>query len=90
MYSTVIFAVTPCILMLSNLLFYPTDAQLYCSKIMPKFTLKCSYMFRFNNHHQGAAIRALLQQICRHNLAYFYFLQVNLWLTFLTLPLSFI
>jgi len=41
--------VVPWILMLSGLLFYPTDAQLYCSKIMLKFTLKfrlkCTYMF---------------------------------------------
>jgi len=43
--------------------FYPTDAQLDCSKRLLKvtliFTLKCSYMFRFNNHHQGATIRTL-------------------------------
>jgi hypothetical protein len=32
-----------------------------CSKRMLKFTLKCSYMFRFNNHHQGATIRTLLK-----------------------------
>ena len=36
---------------LSSLLFFPTDTQLDCSKRMFKFTLKCSYMFRFNNHH---------------------------------------
>ena len=42
-------------------LFYPADAQLYCSKRMSKFTLKCSYMFRFNNRHQGATICALLK-----------------------------
>jgi len=42
-------------------LFYPIDSQLDCSKRMSKFTLKCSYMFRFNNHHQGATTRALLK-----------------------------
>ena len=51
--------------MLSRLLFYPAYAQLDCSERMSqftlKFTLKCSYMFRFNNHHQGANIRALLK-----------------------------
>ena len=44
---------------------YPTDAQLDCSKRMSKFRLKftskCSYMFRFNNHHQGATTRAFLK-----------------------------
>jgi len=44
---------------------YPTDVQLDCSKRMSqftlKFTLKCSYMFRFCNHHQGANVRALLK-----------------------------
>ena len=44
-----------------SLLIYPTDAELDGSKRMSKFTLKCSYMFRFNNHHQGATIRALLK-----------------------------
>ena len=59
-------------LVLSNLLehyqvsyFYPTDEQLDCSKrilkFTLKFTLKCSYMFQFNNHHQRATIRALLK-----------------------------
>jgi len=46
---------------LSSLLFYPTDAQLDCSKRKSKFTLKRSYMFQFNNHHQGATIRTLLK-----------------------------
>ena len=55
------FTVVPCVLMLSSLLFYPTDTQSDCSKRMSKFTLKCCYMFRFNNHHQGATIRALLK-----------------------------
>jgi len=49
----------------SSLLFYPTDAQLDCSKRWLKFTLKLtlkySYMFRFNNHHQGATISTLLK-----------------------------
>jgi len=40
---------------------YPSDTQLDCSKIMSKFTLKCSYMFRYNNRHQGATILALLK-----------------------------
>ena len=57
--------VVPCILMLSRLLFIyffnPTATQLDCSKRMLKFTLKCSYMFQFNNHHQGATIRTLLK-----------------------------
>ena len=55
------FAVVPCILMLSSLFVYPTDAQLDCSKRMSKFTLKYYYMFRLNNHHQGATIRTLLK-----------------------------
>ena len=46
---------------LSSPFIHPTDAQLDCSKRMSKFTLKYSYMFRFNNHHQGATIRALLK-----------------------------
>jgi len=50
--------------MLSILLFYPTDAQFDCSKGLSqfklKFTLKCSYMFRYNNHHKEATIRALV------------------------------
>ena len=29
-------------------------------KFTLKFTLKCSYMFRLANHHQGAYCRALL------------------------------
>ena len=49
----------------SGLFIYLTDAQLHCSKRMPKFTLqftlKCSYMFRSYNHHQGAEVRALLK-----------------------------
>ena len=49
----------------SSLLFYPTDAQVDCperiTKFTLKFTLKCSYVFRFNNHHQGATIRTLLK-----------------------------
>ena len=47
--------------LISSILFYPSDAQSDCSKRMSEFTLKCSYMFRFNNHHQGATIRALLK-----------------------------
>jgi len=45
----------------SSIFIYPTDAQLNCSKRISKFILKCSYMFRFNNHHQGATIRILLK-----------------------------
>ena len=49
--------------LLLSLFIYPTDAQLDCykrrSKFSLKFTLKCPYMFRFNNRHQGATIRAL-------------------------------
>ena len=48
-------------MLLPILLFYPTDAQLDYSKRLSKFTLKCSCMFQFNNHHQGATIRALLK-----------------------------
>ena len=44
----------------TSLFIYPTVAKLDYSKRMSKFTLKCYYMFRFNNHHQGATIRALL------------------------------
>jgi len=50
---------------LSRLLFIQLNVQLDCSKKMLKltlkFTLKCSYMFRFNNHHQGAYCCALLK-----------------------------
>ena len=53
--------VAPCILIVKSIFIYTTDAQLYCSKRMSKFTLKCSYMFRFNNHHQGATIHGLLK-----------------------------
>jgi len=45
-----------------SLFIYPTDAQLDWPKnvkIYIKFTLKCSYMFRFNNYHQGATIRMI-------------------------------
>jgi len=35
----IIFAVAPCILILSILFIYPTDAQLDCSKRMSKFAL---------------------------------------------------
>jgi len=46
---------------LSSLFIYPAVAQLDCSKRMSqftlKFTLKCSYMFRFYNHHQGSNVR---------------------------------
>jgi hypothetical protein len=45
----------------TSLFIYPTVAQLDCSKRMSEFTLKCSYMFQFNNHHQGATICALLK-----------------------------
>ena len=37
-------------------LIYPTDVQLDCSERMFYFTLKCSYIFRFNNHYQGAKL----------------------------------
>jgi len=59
------FTFAPCILVISSFFIYPTDEQLDFSKGMSKFTLKfalkCSYMFRFNNRHQGATIRALLK-----------------------------
>ena len=49
--TPIIFAVAPCILLLSSLISYPTDAQLNIPRRMLKFTLKltlkCSYMFRF-------------------------------------------
>jgi len=52
-------------ILLSRLLFTQLNAQLDCSrkmlKLTLKFTLKCSYMFRFNNHHQGAYCCALLK-----------------------------
>ena len=45
--------------------FYPSDAQLDFSTRMLnftlKFTLKCSYVFQFNSHHQGAIIRTFLK-----------------------------
>jgi len=34
--------------------YLPTDAQESCFKRILKFTLKSSYMFQFNHHHQGA------------------------------------
>jgi len=40
------------------LVFVQLNAQLDCPRkllnLTFKFTLKCSYMFRLNNHHQGA------------------------------------
>jgi hypothetical protein len=52
-------------LTISSFYFNPTEAQLDYPKRMLKFTLKfatkCSYMFRFNNHDQGATVRALLK-----------------------------
>jgi len=46
-------------------LFIRLNAQLDCwrkmLKLTLKFTLKCSYMFWFNNHHQGAYCCALLK-----------------------------
>ena len=46
-------------------LFIQLNAQLDCSrkmlKLTLKFTLKCSYMFRFNNHFQGVYSCALLK-----------------------------
>jgi len=39
--------------MLSHLLFIQLNAQLDCSRKLLKLTLKCSYVFRFNNHHQS-------------------------------------
>ena len=46
-------------------LFIQLNAQLDCSRklliLTIKFTLKCSYMFRFNSHHQGAYCCALLK-----------------------------
>jgi hypothetical protein len=60
-----IFTAAPCILTLSSLLLYPNYAQLNCTKRISKstfkFTLKFSHMFRLNNNHQGATIRALLK-----------------------------
>jgi hypothetical protein len=54
-----------CILILSNLLFIQPNAQLECSKKMLKLTLKIalkySYMFRLNNHHDGAHCCVLLK-----------------------------
>jgi len=50
---------------LSSLFIYLANTQLDCSKRISQFTsnftLKCSYMFRFYNHHQGANVRALLK-----------------------------
>ena len=60
-----VFTVLPLILILSRRLFIQLIAQLDCSRKMLKrtlkFTLKCSYMFRFNNRHQGAYCCALLK-----------------------------
>ena len=50
---------------ISSLLFIQLNAQLECSrkmlKLTLKFALKCSYMFRLHNHHQGAYCCALLK-----------------------------
>jgi len=50
---------------MSRLLFIQLNAQLdYSRKMLNltlKFTLKCSYMFRFNNHLQEAYCCALLK-----------------------------
>ena len=48
------FTVSPCILILSRPVFIQLNAQLHCSRKLLKRTLKCSYMFWFNSHHQGA------------------------------------
>jgi len=60
----IISTVAPRILLISSLFIYPTDAQLDFSKknvtLYIKIHIKCCYMFRFYNHHQGASIRALL------------------------------
>ena len=57
--------VLPRILILSRLLFIQLNAQLDCSRkllrLALKFTLKCSSMFRFNNHPQGDYSCALLK-----------------------------
>jgi len=62
-YKCLFFIVAPCFLILSSLYIYATDVQLDCSKRMSQFTLKftskCSYIFRFYNHHQGANVCAL-------------------------------
>jgi len=46
-------------------LFVQQNAQLDCSrkmlKLSLKVTLKCSYMFRFNNHHHGSYCCDLLK-----------------------------
>ena len=61
------FVVLPCILILSRILFIQLSAQLDCSrkvlKLILKFTLKCSYVFRFNNHHQGSLLLCLAKVI---------------------------
>jgi len=60
----IIFTVPQCILIFSRLLFIQLNAQLDCSRKMLtftlKYTLKCSYMFRLHNRHQGAYCCALL------------------------------
>jgi len=55
------FTVPPRILILSRFLFIQLNAQLDCFRKMLKSTLKCSYMFQFNNHHQGAYCCVLLK-----------------------------
>jgi hypothetical protein len=55
--------------LLSKFLFVQLDAQLNYSKLKLtfNFTLKCSYMFRVTNHHQGAYCRALLKSQLKYN-----------------------
>jgi len=44
-FREVIFTVAPCILVLSSLFIYPTDAQLDCSKSVSQFTLKLPFLY---------------------------------------------
>ena len=40
---------------------YPAECTTRLKFILKFFTLKCSYMFRLTNHHQGAYCRAFLK-----------------------------
>jgi len=57
----IIFTVLPCILILSSPLFIQLIAQVECSRKMLKLTLKCLYLFRLHNHHQGVYCCTLLK-----------------------------
>ena len=61
------FTFLPCILIFSRLLFVQLNVQLDCSrkllKLILKFALKCSYMFRLNKPTSGSLLLCLAKII---------------------------